>query len=179
MKSSGKTNTGPALASSETAGRPFIITRTFKAPRGRVWKAWTEPEDFRQWFGPKGSEVTDVKMELKPGGICHCCVRPPDGREMWGKFIYREIAGPERLVYAQHFSDRAGGITRHPLSATWPLQMLTTVTFAEENSGTALTVRWAPLNPTEEEQKTFDSAHEGMNHGWGSSFEQLADYLAR
>jgi uncharacterized protein YndB with AHSA1/START domain len=170
---SAKSAANPAPASDETTGRPFIIARTFNVPRGRVWKAWTEPETFRQWFGPKGCRVTDVKMELRPGGSCHCCVRPPDGREMWGKFIYREIAEPERLVY------RAGGITRHPLSPTWPLQMLTTVTFAEQNGKTVLTVNWAPLNPTDEERKTFDSAHEGMNQGWGGSFDQLADYLAR
>lgn len=179
MKTAANTTTGSASAPGETTGRPFVIKRTFKVPRGWVWKAWTEPEGFAQWFGPKGCTVTDVKMELRPGGICHCCVRPPDGREMWGKFIYREIAEPDRLVYSQHFSDRAGGITRHPLSPTWPLQMLATVAFVEQNGGTDLTVQWAPLNPTADEQKTFDSAHDGMNQGWGGSFEQLAEYLAR
>lgn len=179
MKSAAKTTTGSGSPLSETNDRAFIISRTFNAPCERVWKAWTEPEGFRQWFGPKGSTVTDVKMELKPGGSCHCCVRTPDGREMWGKFTYHEIVKPGRLVYAQHFSDRAGGITRHPLSPTWPLQMLTTVTFAEQNGTTTLTVRWEPLNATDEERKTFDSAHEGMNQGWGGSFEQLAEYLAR
>jgi uncharacterized protein YndB with AHSA1/START domain len=165
--------------SPETAGRPFIISRTFHAPASRVWKAWTQPEDLRQWFGPKGCTMTDVEMDLKPGGSCHCCIRPPGGPEMWGKFIYREIVEPRRLVYAQHFSDRAGGITRHPGSPTWPLQMLTTVTFAEQDGKTSVTVNWAPLNPSDEERKTFDSAHEVMNQGWGGSFDQLADYLAR
>ncbi|HEV2329580.1 MAG TPA: SRPBCC domain-containing protein [Verrucomicrobiae bacterium] len=167
------------ITSSEITGRPFIISRAFNTPRESVWKAWTDPERFRQWFGPKGCTVTDLKMELRPGGSSHCCVRPPNGGEMWGKFTYREIAEPERLVYAQHFSDRAGGITRHPLSPTWPLQMLTTVTFAEQNGKTVLTVHWAPLNATDEERKTFDSAHDGMNQGWGGSFDQLAEYLAR
>jgi uncharacterized protein YndB with AHSA1/START domain len=179
MKTGSNTAASPPLASSETTGQPFIITRTFNAPSRRVWKAWTEPEGLRQWFGPKGSTITEIKMELKPGGTCHCCIRSPGGPEMWGKFIYREVAAPERLVYAQHFSDRAGGITRHPGSPTWPLQMLTTVTFAGQNGKTALTVRWAPLNPTEDERKTFDSAHEVMNQGWGGSFDQLTDYLAR
>ena len=179
MKIAAKTNAGHVPASDERTGQPFIISRTFDAPIGKVWKAWTEPDAFRQWFGPKGCTVTDVKMELRPNGSCHCCVRPPNGPEMWGKFIYQEIVEPRRLVYAQHFSDRAGGITRHPLSPTWPLQMLTTVTFAEQKGKTVLTVNWAPLNATDEECKTFDSAHEGMNQGWGGSFDQLADYLAR
>lgn len=160
------------------AGHPFIISRTFDAGRELVWKAWTEPERFRQWFGPKGCTVTEVKMELKPGGMGQCCVRTPDGREMWGKFIYQEIAPPERLVYVQHFSNREGGITRHPLMPTWPMHLLTTITFVEQNGKTFLTVRWLPLNSTDEERQTFDSAHEGMKQGWGGSFEQLADYLA-
>jgi len=162
----------------QTTERPFIISRTLDAPRERVLKAWTERERLMQWFGPKGSTMPEAKMDFRPGGTCHSCLRSPDGREMWGKFIYREIAAPTRLVYVQHFSDRDGGITRHPLSSTWPLQMLTTVTFAEQDGKTLLTVRWVPLNPTVEERHTFDSAHEGMRQGWSGTFEQLAEYLA-
>ena len=42
-----------------------------------------------------------------------------------------------------------------------------------------LTVQWVALNPTDEERQTFDSAHEGMRQGWGGSFDQLADFLAK
>jgi uncharacterized protein YndB with AHSA1/START domain len=163
----------------ETAVQPFIISRTFDAPRKLVWKAWTEREGLMQWFGPKGCTMPVANMDFRVGGICHSCLRSPDGREMWGKFIYREIVSPERLVYAQHFSDAEGGIARHPLSSTWPLQMLTTVTFAEQNGKTLLTVQWVPLHPTDEERQTFDSAHEGMRQGWSGSFDQLADLLAK
>ncbi len=165
--------------SAKTAEKPFVISRTFDAPRELVWKAWTERERLMQWFGPKGSTMPVAKMDFRPGGFFHSCLRTPDGHEMWGKFIYREIAAPERLVYVQHFCDREGGITRHPLSPTWPLQMLTTVTFVEQGGRTLLTVRWMPLNPTEEERKTFDSAHEGMRQGWCGSFDQLGDYLTK
>jgi uncharacterized protein YndB with AHSA1/START domain len=120
-----------------------------------------------------------AKMDFRPGGTCHSCLRTPDGHEMWGKFIYREIAKPERLVYEQHFSDAAGGITRHPGRATWPLHMLTTVTLAEQNGKTLVTAHWAPLDATEEERQTFDGAHGDMKQGWSGSFEQLADYLAK
>jgi len=156
---------------------PFVISRTFDAPRKLVWKMWTEPERFKQWFGPKGSTVSEFKIDLRVGGTALSCIRTPDGREMWGKFIFREIAPPERLVYDQYFTDREGGIARHPMVPTWPLQMLTTVTFTEQKGKTTLTVQWTPVNPTDEERKTFDSAREGMKQGWGGSFEQLADCL--
>jgi uncharacterized protein YndB with AHSA1/START domain len=100
------------------------------------------------------------------------------GRVMWAKFVYREIVPPERLVWAHSFSDETGGLTRHPLSPTWPLELLTTVTFEDEPDGkTKLTLRWSPLNATAEEQKTFDASHDGMTQGWNGSFERLAAYL--
>ena len=162
-----------------TAERPFIIARTFDAPRELVWKAWTERERLMQWFGPKGSTMPEAKMDFRPGGTCHSCLRSPDGREMWGNLSTAKSWRPNGWFTVQHFSDRDGGIARHPMSPTWPLQMLTTVTFAEQNGKTLLTVRWVPLNPTDAERQTFDSAHDGMKQGWGGTFEQLADYLAK
>lgn len=158
--------------------RPFIISHPCNASRELVWKAWTERERLMQWFGPKGFTMPVAKMDFRPGGICHSCVRAPDGREMWGKWVFREIVKPERFVFVHSFSDAAGGVTRHPMSPTWPLEMLSTVTFVEQNGRTLLTVRWLPLNPTDAERKTFDSSHEDMTRGWGGTFEQLADYLA-
>ena len=89
-----------------------------------------------------------------------------------------EIAAPERIVWVNSFSDEEGNLTRHPASPTWPLEMLTTVTFTEEKGKTTVTVRWIPLNATPEEQKTFDGTQEGMRQGWTGTFDQLTRYLA-
>ena len=132
----------------------------------------------KEWWGPKGSTIVASKMDLRIGGIYHGAMRAPDGRVMWAKFVYREIAAPERLVWVHSFSDEAGGLTRHPLSSTWPLEMLTTVTFDNEAGGkTKVTIRWSPLNASAEEQKTFDAAHDSMRGGWGGTFDRLAAYL--
>lgn len=160
-------------------GREFVITREFDAPRELVWQAWTERERLRQWFGPKGFTMPVAKMDFRPGGSFHYCLQSPDGHKMWGKFIYREIVAPERIVLVNSFSDEAGGLTRHPMSPTWPLEMLATTTFAEHGGKTTLTVKWKPLNATEEERRTFDAAHGGMQQGWSGTFEQLATYLAK
>jgi uncharacterized protein YndB with AHSA1/START domain len=70
-------------------------------------------------------------------------------------------------------------LTRHPLSPTWPLKLLTTVTFADAPGGkTSLTLRWSPLDASADERKTFDAAHNGMQGGWGGTFERLDAYLA-
>ena len=159
--------------------KDFAISRTFDAPRELVWRANTECEHMMHWWGPKGFTMAVCKLDLRPGGTLHYCLRSPDGYEMWGKLVYREIVAPERLVVVVSFSDEKGGITRHPMSATWPLEMLSTTTFAEQNGKTTMTIRWHPVNATEEERKTFDESHESMNQGFTGTLDQLAEHLAK
>src|SRR3954469_22745411 len=136
----------------QTSGRQFVITRDFDAPRELVWKAWTEPERMTQWWGPKGFTMRTSKIDLRPGGVYHYGMRSPEGFEMWGKLTYREIVAPERLVFIVSFSDEEGGITRHPMSQTWPLEVLNTLTLTERDGVTTLTLRGEPLNATDEER---------------------------
>jgi len=161
------------------SNQEFVITHTFNAPREFVWKAWTVPAMLAQWFGPKGTKCDVIKHELRPGGVFHSRLPSPDGTVMWGKFVYREVDAPNTLVWIHSFSD-AGGInlTRHPLNAHWPLELLTTVRFEDQGKQTKLTLTWVPINATEEERKTFEAAIPGMNQGWGGSFEQLDEYLS-
>ena len=146
----------------EPAEREFVITRVFDAPRALVWKAWTECPRLMRWFGPKGFTMRVATLDLRPGGVFHYCLRSPDGHDIWGKFVYREIVAPERIVLVNSFSDEPGNLTRHPMSQTWPLEMLSTTTFTEHEGKTTITVRWAPLNATEAERKTFDASYEDM-----------------
>jgi len=169
----------PTNLTEQSVVKPFIISRAFAAPRDKVWKAWTERDRLMQWFGPKGFTMPAARLDFRPGGMFHYCLESPDGKEMWGKFVYREIVAPERIVLVNSFSDEEGGITRHPFSATWPLEMLSTTTLAEEDGKTRMTIQWVALNPTDEERKTFDSSHDGMKQGWGGTFDQLAAYLAK
>jgi uncharacterized protein YndB with AHSA1/START domain len=164
----------------QTKSPDFVISRVLNAPRNLVWKAFTDPERMQQWWGPKGFTVMVSKMDLRPGGTYHYGMKAPDGTPMWGKFVFREIVPPERMVFVSSFSDEAGGTSRHPLHAAWPLEMLSTFSFEELPGGkTRLTVRWHALNATPEEQKTFDSSHDSMLKGWGGTLEQLEAYLAR
>jgi len=161
----------------ETKTKDFVITRMFDAPRALVWKCFTEPERMKEWWGPKGSTI--VASNMRVGGTYHGAMRDPQGNVMWAKFVYREIVPPELLVWEHSFSDEAGGLTRHALSPTWPLKLLTRVTLEEAPSGkTKLTLRWAPLDATKEEQETFAAAHDSMQGGWTGTFDQLDVCLA-
>jgi uncharacterized protein YndB with AHSA1/START domain len=158
---------------------PFVITRVLDAPREKVWQAWTEVEHLRHWWGPKGCTVSHCRVDLRPGGLMHYCLRMPDGGEMWGKFVYREIVKPERLVWINSFSDKDGGTTVHPMMAEWPREMLTTVAFEGQGGKTKVTVQWVPVDAsTEIERKTFDEGRDGMKQGWSGTFEQLEAYLS-
>ena len=75
-----------------------------------------------------------IKFELKPGGMFHYAMAFQPGHEMYGRFVYREIVAPERLVFVNSFSDAAGGITRAPfpqLKDKWPLEVLNVMTLTE------------------------------------------------
>jgi len=167
------------MSASETTSKDFVISRVFNAPRDLMWKCFTDPARMKQWWGPKGVKILKSTMDLRVGGTYHYGMQTPDGKIMWGKFVYREINPPERLVFINSFSDEAGGLTRHPLAPGWPLQMLSTFTFDDEGGGkTRFTVRWVPHEATEEERKTFDAGHNSMTQGWSGTMEQLQAYLA-
>jgi uncharacterized protein YndB with AHSA1/START domain len=167
------------MAAAETKSTDFVITRVFNAPPATLWQCFTEPERMKEWWGPKGSVIVASKMDFRVGGTYLGAMQSPDGQVMWAKFIYREIVAPKLLKWVHSFSNEAGGVTRHPMAPTWPLEMLTTVTFEDAPGGkTKLTLVWSPINASDEEQKTFDAARDGMTGGWAGAFERLDAYLA-
>jgi uncharacterized protein YndB with AHSA1/START domain len=85
----------------------FTLTRVFDAPRERVWREWTEPESFADWFGGPDSEVplSTVSMDVRPGGALRATMFADRGEIQW-KGEYREVVEPERLVFT--LSDQPG-----------------------------------------------------------------------
>jgi uncharacterized protein YndB with AHSA1/START domain len=165
------------MVANNSAGE-FVIARVFDAPRELVWKAWTEAERLGQWWGPKGFEMRVARLDLRPGGMFHYSMRTPDGKDLSGKFTYREIVAPERLVFVVSFSDEQGGVTRHWLSPTWPLEVLNTVTFVQKDGKTTVRLSGAPINASEDERKTFGSAFQSMQQGFKGTMDQLDEYLS-
>ena len=169
-----------ASGAAAPADRPFVITRVFAAPRELVWRAWTEREHLMRWFGPKGCVIPRCEIDLRPGGIFHYAMQMPDGAVMWGKWLFRRIVPGARLEFVSSFSDEAAGITRHPFNSEWPLETLSTISFAEHagiGRGTTVVVEWTPINAADAERRAFAAAHAGMQQGWSGTFEQLAGYL--
>jgi uncharacterized protein YndB with AHSA1/START domain len=87
----------------------ITISRVFDAPRERVWKEWTEPEAFADWFGGIDCEVplSTVAMDVRPGGSWRLTMFcGPERREIDWNGEYREVLEPERLVFT--VSDQRG-----------------------------------------------------------------------
>lgn len=155
----------------------FMISRLLDAPREKVWRAWTTPEALGTWMSPKGFTAFHAKGDIKPGGTYHYGIRGPGGAEMWGLWKVKEAVAPERLVFVQQFSDKDGGLAKHPMAPTWPRFNLTTILLADWGGKTLLTLQWSPYEATAEERETFAKGMAGMNAGWNGTFEQLAAYL--
>lgn len=158
--------------------KQFAISRTFNAPRDLVWKAWTEAERLAQWWGPKGSGIKVKALDFRAGGMFHYSMTAPNGQIWWGRFAYREIEKPNRIVFVSSFSDEAGGVSRAPFSPIWPLEVLNDLRFTEQDGKTTVSLRGGPLNATEEEREMFEGMFDSMKQGFGGTFDQLEDYLA-
>jgi uncharacterized protein YndB with AHSA1/START domain len=76
------------------------LTRTFPAPREEVFRAWTEPELIKQWFGARhGRPASDVELDLRVGGSYRITMDPLFHRMIHAVGEFLEVEPPERLVY--------------------------------------------------------------------------------
>lgn len=162
-----------------TTSNTFIIKRTLNAPRELVWNVWTQAEHLSKWFSPAAFNIKVIKMDLKPNGIFHYCMTTPDGLELWGKWVFRDIQQPEKLTLIQSFSNAEGGLGSHPMVPVWPKHTLSTMTLTEVGDKTELLLEWQTYEASEEEIAAFNSAFDSMTQGWGSTFENLENYLAK
>lgn len=90
-----------------------VIERGFDAPVDLVWQMWTDPDDFKAWYGPDGASIPVAKMDVRVGGRRLVCMemQTPDGpMQMWFTGEYREVVENERLVYTESMSDENGKV---------------------------------------------------------------------
>ena len=159
----------------EPAKQALVITRVFDASRDLVFKAWTEPERLIRWWGPKGFTTPFCKIDFRPGGVFHNCMRSPEGRDFCGKGVYREVVEPERIVFTDFFVDEKGDpvpATYYGMSPSWPAETLVTVTFAEHEGKMKLTLHHALASVPASERDL-------CQQGWSESLDKLAGDLAK
>ena len=164
----------------EASGKEcFTINRSFDAPLAALFEMWTNPKHLTKWVPPTGFNMEMVRGEIKPGKNTFS-VMTGGNIKMYAKAEYIKIEKPHCIVYTQQFVDEHEKLSRHPMSATWPETLLTTVKFSEEGENqTRVTLTWEPYgSTTHEELQTFIKARGGMAQGWTGSFDKLELYLS-
>jgi uncharacterized protein YndB with AHSA1/START domain len=151
------------------AQQELQITRVFDAPRELVWKAWTDPDQMREWFGPRDFVARNLTAEARPGGRWRNCLHS-DGftdtagewrtADLWQGGEYLEVVEPERLVFTFHW-DEGTGLPEH--------DTVITITFVENKGKTTMNFHQT-FFVTEEDR-------DGHMKGWNSSFDKLNDLL--
>ncbi|QEX22635.1 ATPase [Hypericibacter adhaerens] len=157
----------------------FVISRLFDAPRAQVWKAWSLAEEMESWWGPKGCVIEVARFEFRPGGFFHYAMQFPGGPRIWGRFLYRDIAAQDRILWLNSFSNEGCGITRAPFDPLIPLEILNDATFAENGGKTSVTLTASPHGAAEDETRVFAGMFASLNEGYGGTFDRLAAALAK
>jgi uncharacterized protein YndB with AHSA1/START domain len=153
----------------EETRQEIVITRVFDAPRARLWKAWTDPELMKRWWGGKGITCPVCSIDLRVGGHYKYSMQFPDGLTVWATGVYREIHEPDHLVFTDSFGDENGNIvspTMYGMGADFPEELLIELTFEKVgNDKTKLTLRHIGLPLGQDRELT------GV--GWNESFDKL------
>jgi len=148
------------------AEREVTITRVFDAPRALVFAAWTDAKHLAQWWGPQGFTNPVCTIDARVGGALRIHMRAPDGNIYPMKGEIREIVPPERLVFTNIALDADDNTI---------IDGFTTVTFAEENGKTRLTIHTRGSAMVDYAANYL----KGMEIGWTQSIDKLQAYLAR
>jgi uncharacterized protein YndB with AHSA1/START domain len=157
----------PATAKTPpSVGDIVVFNRLLDAPRSAVFRAWTDPRQLAQWWGPKGFTNPVCEADPRPGGTIRIVMRGPDGTDypMGGTFI--EVAPPERIVFSATVDVRGVRV----------VETHNTVTLTEQEGGkTAMEVRVLVVQATAEATPMLA----GMHEGWSQSLEKLGTFVGQ
>ncbi|MDT3425364.1 uncharacterized protein YndB with AHSA1/START domain [Paenibacillus forsythiae] len=156
-------------------GQELVLERVFDAPRELVFKAFSEAEHLKHWWGPRGWTLPVCSIDFRPGGVWHYCMKCVDekqgdfyGMESWGKAVYREIAAPERIVYTDYFSDAEGNVAEGMPSSDITMEFI-------EQDGKTKVISRGRFESAEALKTVMDM---GMEQGITETWDRLEEYLA-
>jgi len=161
-----------------TQSNDLVLERTLNAPRDLVWKAWTDPKLLKQWFAPKPYEISEIEMDLSPGGIFRIRMIGPDGFDTGhgNPGCVLEVVDGERLVWTSALgpqyrpAEMGEGCESFPMTAV--------VTFADAGNAKTL-YRAVALHRNAADRDVHEKM--GFDEGWGqcaAQLEELAQGLA-
>lgn len=143
------------------------IHRVFNLPVNKVWRALTESEEFKKWWGPKDFIGSSSKMEARVGGKYLNSMQGPDGKVYWSTGVVKEFIPQRKLVITDSFSDEKGNIksaSEYGMPGDWPRELLITFELEEADGATKLNLLHEGIP---------EEMHEDCVKGWNESFDKL------
>ena len=162
-----KTQTKPGSKQSATAKKAIVIDRVFNLPLNKVWKAWSEPEGFKKWWGPEDYTCPTSEVDFRVGGKYLHCMRSSNGEEFWSTGVYKEIIPYKKQVYTDSFSDEEGNVipaSAYNMPGDWPTELQVTLTFEEGGEKTRLKLQHEGIP---------DEMRDDCIKGWNESLDKL------
>jgi len=145
-----------------TAKLSVEIKRFIKAPRDRVYAAWTDPAQMRQWFGPENVQTRELVVDARVGGTFRWDLINSDGEKMTMRGEFRELKSNERVVFSWQWED----------DEDWENHIsIVTVELDDADGGTELRLTHEHL-PNEE-------SRDGHTRGWNSALDKLEKFFSR
>jgi uncharacterized protein YndB with AHSA1/START domain len=144
----------------------LVLTRLIDAPRAKLFRAWTDVDQLKQWFAPLPWTTPHAELDVRPGGASLVVMRSPEGQDMPNPGVYLEVVENERLVFTDAYTE-AWKPSAKPF-------MTVILTFEDEDGKTRYTARVRHWTAEDKE------AHEkmGFHVGWGICTDQLTALVA-
>lgn len=147
-----------------------VIERIYDASIDLIWQLWTEPQHFKQWYGPNGFKVPVSEKDVRVGGRHLCCMESPDGTmKMWTTGEFTEVVPKTRLVYTESPSDENGNIMspeQMGMPEGMPTQTEVIVELEDLDGRTKMTLTHAGV-----------PAESGAAGGWEQAFDKMATLI--
>jgi uncharacterized protein YndB with AHSA1/START domain len=154
----------------------LVLERTLDAPLDLVWKAYTDPNHLKQWFAPKPYQISEIDLDLRPGGIFRIRMVGPDGFDTGhgNAGCVLEVKDREKLVWTSALGPEfrpaqlaTEGCESFPMTAI--------ISFADAGDGKTL-YKAVALHRNATDKETHEKM--GFHEGWGTTASQLEE-LAR
>ena len=138
------------------------IKRFIDAPRARVYAAWTDPEQLKQWWGPEGVRTRNFTADARIGGKYRWDLLNQEGEEMTVFGEYRELIAGKKIVFTWKWED----------DEAWETQnSIVTIELSDRDGGTEVKLTHVKL-PSE-------ASRDRHNEGWNSVLDRLDKFFGK